>query len=222
MRSPAKSTRVNKAYERLKSDILNGDLPPAFQAPEPDIATRLQMSRTPVREALIRLEAEGLVELIPRRGARVFSITKQDFLEIQQILTTLEGLAVAIIARRKMSNESFDSLDSVVGAAEQALCRGDFEDYAKQDDLFRRRLGKLSSPRLQKEIDRYLNQIYRASRVLLKMNKAPATPPKVYRDLIGALLVGDPEAAEGIVKSQRLQALSTMECLFEECGLSHL
>ena len=85
MPTKARSTRVDNAYERLKTEILNGQLPPGFQAPEPDIATRLGMSRTPVREALIRLEADGLVDLVPRRGAKVLPISLQDICEIYQI-----------------------------------------------------------------------------------------------------------------------------------------
>ena len=55
---------------------------PVYQAQKPEIALRLGMSRTPAREALIRLEAEGLVELVPRRGARVPPIRTDDMKEI--------------------------------------------------------------------------------------------------------------------------------------------
>jgi DNA-binding GntR family transcriptional regulator len=68
MLARVKETRVNNAYEKLKADILSGELAPGFQAPEPEIAARLEMSRTPVREALIRLEAEGVGFVDPAAG----------------------------------------------------------------------------------------------------------------------------------------------------------
>ena len=101
MLAKAKSTRVDNAYERLKREILQGVLPPGYQAPEPDIASRLGMSRTPVREALIRLEAEGLIDLVPRRGAKVVAISRKDICEIFQILAVLEALAAGEAAGRE-------------------------------------------------------------------------------------------------------------------------
>jgi len=63
MAKEPKMTRVDDAYERLRTEILENRMPPGFQAPEPEIAEQLGMSRTPVHEALIRLEGEGLVAL---------------------------------------------------------------------------------------------------------------------------------------------------------------
>ena len=62
---------TDEAYGLLKAEILENRMPPGFQALEQDLAQRLNMSRTPVREALIRLQEEGLVEVVPRRGMRV-------------------------------------------------------------------------------------------------------------------------------------------------------
>ena len=116
-----KSSRVNDAYLRLKEEIRSNDMPPGFQAPEPEIAERLGMSRTPVREALIRLEAEGLVELIPRRGARVLPIRTEDMKEIYEILTALEPDAAAALAARNPSPEALQPLIQATDEMEQAL-----------------------------------------------------------------------------------------------------
>ncbi|MGB8432886.1 MAG: GntR family transcriptional regulator, partial [Burkholderiales bacterium] len=66
--SPHASSRVEATYQRLRAQILDNTLPPGFRALEQELADRLGISRTPVREALIRLEKEGLVEVIPRHG----------------------------------------------------------------------------------------------------------------------------------------------------------
>ena len=109
-----KNTRVTDAYVRLKNEIRENRLPPGFQAPEPEIAERLGMSRTPVREALIRLEAEGLVELIPRRGARVMPISPTDMAEIYDLLTALEPLAARLVANRKPTAEELKPLKQAI------------------------------------------------------------------------------------------------------------
>ena len=62
---------VERAYAEIKRRIFSNEYPPGFQALEQEVASQLGMSRTPVREALIRLENERLVELVPRRGMRV-------------------------------------------------------------------------------------------------------------------------------------------------------
>jgi DNA-binding GntR family transcriptional regulator len=81
MAAEPKRSRVDDAYGRIKSEILENRMPPGFQAPEPEITLKLGMSRTPVREAPIRLEAEGPIGLIPRRGARVLPISPDDILD---------------------------------------------------------------------------------------------------------------------------------------------
>ena len=63
--NPTKGTLVDAAYRRLKAAILSNELLPGFQATEPEMAALMEMSRTPVREALIRLQGEGLVDLVP-------------------------------------------------------------------------------------------------------------------------------------------------------------
>ena len=119
-----KASQVDKAYGELKADILANRLPPGFQAPEPEFATRLGMSRTPVREALLRLQSDGLVELVPRRGARVLPISVDDMREIYEILTVLEPEAAAGLALREDKQSTFEALNPAVSAMEQALADG--------------------------------------------------------------------------------------------------
>ena len=90
-----------QAYTTIKHNILENRYPPGHQALEQELATELGMSRTPVREALIRLEREGLVELIPRRGMRVVPLSPADMKEIYDVLTGLETAALALMERKK-------------------------------------------------------------------------------------------------------------------------
>ena len=222
MSSKARTTRVNNAYERLKTEILNGELPPGFQAPEPDIASRLGMSRTPVREALIRLEADGLVDLVPRRGAKVLPVSRQDICEIYQILSALEALA-AETACRKAQPGVLGELGEILDRSDEALADGNIEAWAVLDDRFHRLVAKASGNlRLEAEITAFLDQVYRANTVLLRLNKAPASNAADHRALCEAISGKDAETAAGIARRHRLNGLGKMKDLLESCGLSQV
>ncbi|GAB2184469.1 GntR family transcriptional regulator [Roseibium sp. LAB1] len=222
MPTKARSTRVDNAYERLKAEILNGQLPPGFQAPEPDIATRLGMSRTPVREALIRLEADGLVGLVPRRGAKVLPISLQDICEIYEILSALEALAAGT-ACGKASDETLAQIEDVLTSADAALERQDIEAWAIADDRFHRLIAKASGNlRLEAEIEGFLDQVYRANTVLLRLNKAPASNAADHRKMLEAIREGDTDSAAETARVHRLNGLIRMKDVLKDCGLSQV
>ncbi|WP_170107298.1 GntR family transcriptional regulator [Roseibium marinum] len=223
MSSKVKSTRVDKAYERLKADILNGELPPGFQAPEPDIADRLGMSRTPVREALIRLEAERLVELIPRRGAKVLAISRKDICEVFEILSVLEALAAGSAAKEKCGDLVLGGIEEAVISAEKALADNDMESWALLDDRFHRLIARSGgNARLDETISSLLNQVFRADMVLLRLNKGPAANSDDHRAMYDAIRAGDPAKAANVAKAHRLAGLATMNNVLEACGLTHV
>ena len=136
-------SRTDEAYRRLKDDIRTNRLAPGHLEPEPDLAARLGMSRTPVHEALIRLESEGLVELTPRRGARVLPISPDDMKEIYEILNALEPEAAARLAARHPSQAEIEPLDRATQEMSDALEKGDLEGWAEADDKFHQTLLKL-------------------------------------------------------------------------------
>ena len=89
------SERINQAdvaYGRLKKLILDGTLPAGAQLLEQEAAERLDMSRTPVREAMVRLRQDGMVEIRPRHGMRVLPVSARDMAELYAVLTALEGI----------------------------------------------------------------------------------------------------------------------------------
>lgn len=94
----SKQLLSDRVYEALKSAIVNGDLPPETRLVETDIATQMEVSPTPVREAFKKLSAEGFVTIIPWQGVRVRLIDDQDILETYQCREFLEALAVRLAA----------------------------------------------------------------------------------------------------------------------------
>ncbi len=220
MPSRIKATRVDSAYERLKADILTGMLPAGYQAPEPEMASRLGMSRTPVREALIRLEAEGLIELIPRRGARVVPVTGRDICEIFKILAVLEALAAQAAAESGVEPELLRQIEEVSTEADQALAARNIETWAELDDRFHRLVScGAGNARLEAEINGFLDQVFRANTVLLRLNRAPAANVGDHRNLLAAIRNQDAQTASEIARSHRLGGMKTMKKLLRDCGL---
>jgi DNA-binding GntR family transcriptional regulator len=92
--APKKSTVVKKVTKRLRQAILDGTLKEGDRLIQEEWAERLEVSRMPIREALAQLQMEGLVELVPHKGAVVTPITKDHIQEIYHLRSMLEGLAV--------------------------------------------------------------------------------------------------------------------------------
>lgn len=93
------------AYERLREEIRTGRLPPGARLTETEIAQRLQISRTPVREAIRRLEVEGLVDHQPRTGAVIRKLDYPEIMELYEMRTVLEATAARLAARAASAME---------------------------------------------------------------------------------------------------------------------
>ncbi len=102
----------NHAYQVLRGLVLEGDYRPGSRLKEAEIASRLGVSRTPVREALLQLELEGLVELIPNRGAVVRELSRADVHEILVLRAILEAYC-ASTAATTMDPGEIDELESL-------------------------------------------------------------------------------------------------------------
>lgn len=100
-------------FEYLRSSILNGDLKPGERLMEIQLAEQLGVSRTPVREAIRKLEKEKFVEMIPRKGAYVADLTAKDILDVLEIRIILEGFASSLAAVR-MADEEIDDLEKTL------------------------------------------------------------------------------------------------------------
>ena len=114
---------VDEAYQALKTAIRDNVFPPGHQAAEPEIARQLGMSRTPVHEAIIRLQEEGLVQVLPRRGILICPISADDMREIYDVLIAVEGMAAALLAGlpETLAASAADALEQETAAMEQAL-----------------------------------------------------------------------------------------------------
>jgi len=214
---------VDRAYREIKHSILGNLYPPNFQMLEQDLASQLGMSRTPVREALIRLEKEGLVEIIPRRGMRVVPILLDDLLEIYDVMSCLECRAVERLAEREPSEEEIVPLTEALADMEAALNIGDLEAWARADDAFHRGLVKLcGNERLCRLAMTVTDQIHRARMVTLRMRPLPKQSNAEHRQTVEAILRGDAGIARDIHHSHLSRARRMVVDILRRYGLAHL
>lgn len=187
------------AYEEIKRRILDNEFPPGFHSLEQELADRLGMSRTPIREALNRLHAERLIEVTPRHGMRVLPMSPEDMNWIQQLLECLETKAAELIASRKLGTQQLGFLDEAVAEMESTLDRGDLDAWAAADERFHRVLLKeCGNPRLAEMAFTLWDQAHRARMVTLRLRPELRQSNWDHRALVEAIRKRDSEAARQI------------------------
>jgi len=196
---------------------------PGFQAFEPDLAHMLNMSRTPVREALIRLQNEGLIEVLPRRGMRVLPLRLSDMREIYEVLNAIECEAVSIIAKRKPTRNELAPLDKAVLDMEKALAADDLDSWATANTRFHHSLLRLcKNKRLMNIGLNYMDQEQRSTRVTLLLRDKPVQSTKEHRDHVNAMLEGDPVKARNTYRQHRERAIEELSDLLQRFKIHNL
>lgn len=140
-----------QVYERIRQDIIEGRYQSGEALTEQGLADYLQVSRTPIREALRQLELEGLMEIRPNKGAIVVGIHSEDIRDIYTIRSLLEGLA-AEKAAQHASEEEIDRLQETVDLMEFYLERQSFDKMRAMDDRFHQMIYELSGSRMLNHI----------------------------------------------------------------------
>ena len=124
MTSTADDSATQRIYAEIRARIISGELPFGERLRERDLADELDASRVPVREAIVRLEAEGFVETAPRRGASVVRLSLADVQELYDVRLALEVQAARLAARRAASGEPTTSMTEALAAADRLLATG--------------------------------------------------------------------------------------------------
>lgn len=148
-------------FEALREAIVNGTLAPGERLMEVQLAEELGVSRTPVREAIRRLELEGYVVMVPRKGAYVASMSAKDVADVFEIRTALEGLAAELAAER-ITEEELEELERKLHYVALRVEEGDLEKLVEADTEFHDLLYRASrNQRLVQIIGNLREQIQR-------------------------------------------------------------
>ncbi len=122
-------------FESLREAIIQGRLKPGERLMEMQLAEEMGVSRTPVREAIRKLELEGFVVMIPRKGAYVSGISVKDIVDVFEVRAALEGLAAGLAAER-ITDEELDKLERLLVKITEISDKDDLEDIVEIDTQF--------------------------------------------------------------------------------------
>ncbi len=155
-------------FNTLREAILRGDLNPGERLMEKQLAETMGVSRTPIREAIRKLELEGLVVMIPRKGAQVAEITEKDIQDVLEVRAALEALAVRL-ACEKMKEEELEDLRRVMEEFRQAAKEEDVYGMVEKDVEFHDIIFKSTkNEKLMQIVNNLREQIYRFRVAYLK------------------------------------------------------
>ncbi|WBM80024.1 GntR family transcriptional regulator [Cryobacterium breve] len=138
---PVGASAVERAYTHVADLIISGSLPASSFLTEGDIAGALSLSRTPVREAFLALEARGLIRLFPKKGAVVTALDDAETAELLQVRIMLETTAVRLLSEREGDTGAVDAdLAGLIGIQADAAASGDLLTFARADHRFHSRI----------------------------------------------------------------------------------
>jgi len=207
---PARRTAIDGVYERIRKKVLDSELAPGSQILEQELAVMLGVSRTPIREAVIRLHNEGLLEIIPRHGVRIVPIAVSDMREIYDVLISLEPRAAELLAARGASPKELRQLEASCERMTDALGRGEMEEWALADEEFHLGIVRLSgNRRLADIIFNCWDQVHRARTFTLRLRSHPQPSKSIeeHHEIIEAIRRGDAQEASGLYRRHRERGL---------------
>ena len=212
-----------KAYSELKRRLLDNEMQAGAQFLEQELAEMLGMSRTPVREALIRLADEGMVEVRPRHGMRVLPVSAKDMREIYEILTSLESAAAERVASRGVSVDELATLQASVDEMEEALEVDDRRRWADADERFHLLLVEFcGNERLRSLVETFWDQAHRARLITLGLRPKPTASNADHAAVVDAIARGDAEAARRLHRQHRVRSGELLVELLARHGLKQV
>lgn len=198
-RTSAPASRAVLAAEQIAAMIMNGELQDGDHLIEEDLAGRLGMSRLPVREALRTLEQEGLVTVLPRRGAFVTRYGPREITEVYDVRAELLGFAARLVAQT-IDAERLDALERILQEMREAVARDDYAAYIDGHQRLRRSVWEATPNSLLRDL---IWQVWRRGlrlrAVALRLPGRMARSLHVHEQLVRALRDHDAYYAERLM-----------------------
>jgi DNA-binding GntR family transcriptional regulator len=214
-------TLREQVVDHLRTEILSNRLAPGTELGEVALARSLGISRGPLREALGQLAAEGLVTIVPRRGAVVKQLTRQEFIDTYQVRETLESLAIRLAVPRLTDAEKSE-LHHMCTAMEAEAIAGNNDRFAEINREFHAKLVQGSGNRKLEEVHAQLvAQMARLMNKSVELRGGIAQSAAEHRAILDAVDDGDPDRAarlleEHIEVPQRVLHSSEGPGMFDE------
>ncbi len=198
--SQQNQTRSGELRERIAEKIATGELLPGRRLDETELAEQFDVSRTPIREALIQLASVGILEMRPRRGAIVPELSPQRLVEMFQVMAELEALCGRLAARR-MSETDHQALTAAHRACEVARSRGSADEYYFKNETFHHVIYAGSHNSFLSEQASMLHRRLRPQRRLqLRVRDRMANSFAEHEKIVKALLIGEAELSADLLR----------------------
>jgi DNA-binding GntR family transcriptional regulator len=213
----------HRAAEELRNLIFSGELAAGSNHLESELALRLNMSRTPIREAALALEGQGLLEMRPRKGVRILALSPDDMREIYEVLTALESVAAHNAAKAGYGSAELAGLALAIDNMDAALDADDLRGWANADDQFHTELVLLGgNSRIKNVVAMMTDQVRRARAMTLFMREKPHKSHHDHRKVLEAIKNGQADDAFRIHHAHRKQAQTTLLSLLDKHQLRRI
>ena len=182
-------------YEELKRQILIGEIAPGTRMMEVELADEMGVSRTPVREAIRKLEKEGLVSIEPRRGAYASDISIKDIVDVMEVRQDLEGMAAGLAAI-KATKEEKEALKKATEEYRRAVETGSIDEIIKWDEAFHKRVVSCSGNKTLIQLVSQVQELALRFRYIYYDDFSRFEgQPMEHKDIVDAIISGDAEKA---------------------------
>ncbi len=183
-------------FENLRTAILEGNLKAGQRLMEVQLAEQLGVSRTPIREAIRKLELEGLVVMLPRKGAYVANMSFKDLIDVLEIRATLEGLAASLAAERRR-DEDITELERVAKEFEVSVREANIDNVLKKDVEFHEKIFLMANnKKLYQLITSLWEQVHRFRVTYVSNYEASLSLVDEHNRILEAIKSGDSELAK--------------------------
>lgn len=189
------------AYHKIKSKILSQEYAPGFQLKEVQLSKEIGLTRTPVREAFIRLEREGLLRIFPNRGAFVIELSAKEVEDLYEVREALEVMAVHLAVRRSNRDET-SNLKKMLNKTNQLYQRGVVKNY--EDPRFDFHLELITLGKNEKLISTWKMLAAQLSMIRIKSSMTQKRYLRALEEHLGILKhieAGDSTKAEKLLKT---------------------
>lgn len=199
-----------RVFHRLREDILSGKYKEGDELKEVAIGEELGVSRTPVREAFRQLELEGLIQIIPNKGAYVTGITEKDVKDIYMIRSLLEGLC-ARWACEHITDEQMEEMEENIYLAKFHAQKGHLEQMAELDNRFHDILYEAcNSKMLEHQLKDFHEYVLRVrKKTLSNVNRGPKSNEE-HEQIMEAIKAKDADKAERLANMHMINAYENM------------
>ena len=220
LRHKATTPVREKVYSQLKSAVLSGRFDPGERLTEEHLAKKMKVSRTPVREALHKLESEGLIKPLETRGFIASRDSKEEVEELFELRSILEGYALRLVSQT-VSEKALEELNSLVERAEKALEKGSIDAVFEWNTQFHDALHELvyHKHRLYRLIVDIRKYVLRYRKDTLHYPDGGKKAVEGHRKILLALRLRDPDLCERMMREHIQQAeKDALQTLFGPSG----